>query len=493
LQVLYFSDRVRAIRTGGATGELTTDEALAQLLSGTGLTYRYVSDKAVTILSVTDAAASGSAPGQAASAPAAEAQREGKKSSSAGFHVAQVDQGQTSSPSTVEKPDEQASKKKPIQLQEVVVTGSRIPQRATEGAQEVKIYTREQIEQSGQTTIADFLDTTPSVSIAVGENGLQTVFGSSTVQLRGLPQGTTLVLLNGRRLQTSGSQSSSDFFDLNNIPLAAVERIEVVADGSSAIYGSDAIAGVVNIILKKDVEGIEADAQYGGASDVHESNASFLLGHHWEQGSISLIGSYQSRSDLVRSARALTASQDYTAYGGPNNNGPFCNPGNVFSVDGTPLPGLGSATFAAVPHGFTGTPTIAEFQGTAGTLNECSASAAGSIIPATRRTGALLQGNYQLTSTAELFTELLYSHVDELQEFSSAGIYGFPGSPSFTLSASNPYNPFGETVGVGTLFPTLPPVGQSLKTDFLHAVLGARGMRKHRRRAPGHITVESFW
>src|SRR6266446_554921 len=75
LEVLYFSDSVRDVRTGGATGELTTDEALTQLLSGTGLTYRYVSDKAITILPVTDAEASGSAPGQAASAPAAEAQR----------------------------------------------------------------------------------------------------------------------------------------------------------------------------------------------------------------------------------------------------------------------------------------------------------------------------------------------------------------------------------------------------------------------------------
>jgi len=198
--------------------------------------------------------------------------------------VAQVGQGQASGAATVEKQDEQA-KRKPIQLEEVVVTGSRIPTHVNEGAQEVKIYTREKIEQSGRSTVADFLNTLPAASVSITESsiGTQPNYGVTTVQLHGLPVGTTLVLINGRRLETSGSSQAGTaaFFDLNNIPLAAVDRVEVVSEGSSAIYGSDAIAGVVNIILKRNFDGFETNLKYGGASGTDETNASLAWGRRY--------------------------------------------------------------------------------------------------------------------------------------------------------------------------------------------------------------------
>src|SRR5581483_3937590 len=105
-------------------------------------------------------------------------------------------------------------------------------------------------------------------------------------------------------------------------------------------------------------------------------------GETWDRGSFTLVGSYQTRGDLKTDKRRLSASNDYTAFGGPNNNVNFCNPGNVLSVDGvTPLPGLGGATYAAVPSGFRGTPTVQEFQGTAGTLNSCSQQLGNDIVP----------------------------------------------------------------------------------------------------------------
>jgi len=144
LQVLYLSDSVRDVRTGGATGELTTDEALTQLLSGTGLTYRYVSDKAITILPV--GGADSSQPTPPPSGGQAPNDKEGKKSSSDPFRVAQVDQGQTPSPSTVEKQDEQGSQRKPVQLEEVIVTGSRIPTVSGQQVVPVRTYARQEIE-----------------------------------------------------------------------------------------------------------------------------------------------------------------------------------------------------------------------------------------------------------------------------------------------------------------------------------------------------------
>jgi len=395
------------------------------LLSGSGLTHRYIGDRSIALLAASPGTAASTQP-QVAGTGGADNAQEGKGNSSGSFRVAQVDQGQSSSPSTVEKKDEQASTKKPVQLEEVVVTGSRIPRRTTEGAQEVKIYSNRQIEQSGQTTVADFLNTSPDVSISIGESGTQTFGGATTVQLHGLPIGTTLVLINGRRVETSGAQSGGDFFDLNTVPLAAVERIEVISEGSSAVYGSDAIAGVVNIILKTDFNGFEVSSRYGQATRADESIASLAWGKQWSKGSVSVMGSYQTRTELQGFDRALTSNNDYRPFGGIDARSFECSPGNVFSLDGSNLPGVG-APFAAVPHGFTGPATQREFAGTAGTLNECSLAGYQSLVPETRRAGVLAAGNYRVAPAVELLREVMYSNVKQVSRAFPPGLYGQPG------------------------------------------------------------------
>jgi iron complex outermembrane receptor protein len=316
----------------------------------------------------------------------------------------------------------------------------------------------------------------PSVSVGITESGAQTSYGSTTVQLRGLPFGTTLVLIDGRRIETSGLQSGNDFFDLNNIPLAAVERIEVVPDGSSAIYGSDAIAGVVNIVLRKNFEGLEIATKRGGASGTDEWDSSVAWGRRFTDGSVSIIGSYQTRTELDNSQRALTATNDYRPYGGPDNNFAICSPGNVFSANGvTPLPGLGTTTYAAVPVGYMGKPSIQEFRGTAGTLNECPLLGGSSIIPATDRAGVFAQGNYQLAPSVEIFAEFMFSHIRQYEYTGYPGLFGQVGFQQFTVPASNPYNPFGTTVGVTDEFNTLSPAGLFADTEFIRPLLGLRG------------------
>jgi iron complex outermembrane receptor protein len=173
---------------------------------------------------------------------------------------------------------------KPLQPEEVVVTGTRLEVKKGEGPQEVQVYTEEVIRRSGQTTLGDFMNTLPSVSLIVDPGSLATAFFGTGVRLHGLPLGTALVLIDGRRIETTSADAFNDIFDLNNVPLAAVERIEVLPQGSSAIYGSDAIAGVVNIILRKDFEGFAGTVKYGAADDTNAFNTNLAWGGRWNHG-----------------------------------------------------------------------------------------------------------------------------------------------------------------------------------------------------------------
>jgi len=141
-------------------------------------------------------------------------------------------------------------------LAEIVVTGSHIKRAAeAETAENVQVISAQEIQASGQETIADYLRTLSSTFGNSVNESFSNSFapGAAMVGLRGLSGKDTLVLLDGRRVSSYGlfQNLSDSFVDLNVIPLAAIERIEVLKSGGSAIYGSDAIAGVINIILKK--------------------------------------------------------------------------------------------------------------------------------------------------------------------------------------------------------------------------------------------------
>lgn len=473
-QILYRAGVVRGIKTSGAVGEFTPEEALKQLLTGTGLSYKYLDANTVTIVpeAHSQAATTGDLQPSNPTHPVASdsGQEEAGKTSSRDFRLAQAPSGQNQEPDSV-------SKEKPS-VEEVIVTGSRIPVTAAEGAQPVNIYTRQQIEESGQTSVADFLNTLPEVSLSINDTQDSfIIFGASTVQLHGLPIGTTLVLLDGRRVEQTGlTQGFGDSFDLGNVPLAAVERIEVVPSGSSAIYGSDAIAGVVNVILKKNIEGAQVNSKYSFASGLSQWDNDLAGGKRWSKGGFSIVGSIDSLTGLPNADRAITAANgNFAGFGGLNHPEYSCNPGNVYSVNGLPLPGLGSATYAAVPAGFTGTPTIQEFQATAGTQNQCNTFLHSRIINPSHQLGILAQGDYDLTDAVTLFSETLYSRKRLDFQEGQPNLFGEPAFQSFTVSPSNPFNPFGETVGVAYAFNGTPQAEEAVGTDFFRSVLGAHG------------------
>jgi iron complex outermembrane recepter protein len=153
----------------------------------------------------------------------------------------------------------------------IEVTGSNIKQIDAATSAPVQVITREQIEKTGATSVEQLLR---SVTVATSSGGTvtanasgATTGGISSVSLRGLQSTRTLVLVNGKRIAPYGSPNDSASIDVDGIPVAVIERVEILKDGASAIYGSDAIAGVVNFILRKDYQGAEASVGYGQAYD----------------------------------------------------------------------------------------------------------------------------------------------------------------------------------------------------------------------------------
>lgn len=226
---------------------------------------------------------------------------------------------------------------------EIVVTGSRIRGAAPAGANLITLGA-EALQETGRSTLQDALATLPQ-NFGGGQNettqlqstngGSNTTFGSA-INLRGLGSDATLALVNGRRLAPGGQ---GNFIDISNVPMAAVERVEILADGASATYGSDAVAGVVNIVLRRDFEGLAATGRYGGVTDggLRETDASLVAGAVY--GPLSVLGGYEfrDRGALGLDERALSADSDLRRFGGDNFSRNTSNPGNITRIGATPV------------------------------------------------------------------------------------------------------------------------------------------------------------
>ncbi|MDZ4811212.1 MAG: TonB-dependent receptor [Pseudomonadota bacterium] len=234
--------------------------------------------------------------------------------------------------------DEEAEGEKT--MERIEVTGSRIKRADVEGALPVTVIDREDIDASGDTNVADFLRNTTFNSFG----SFRPQSGSSaqsfaSVSLRGLGSNRTLILIDGRRAPVSPTTGQGQ--DLNSIPLAAVERIEILSDGASAIYGSDAIGGVINIITRKDFEGVEMMLGIGNpkAAGGETEEGSAIFGSSGERGSMMAGVSFNTRGIIFQRER------DYSVGG----RSTFSN--NLFNA--TPAPG---SLYGFVPGGFTNVP-----------------------------------------------------------------------------------------------------------------------------------------
>jgi len=194
-------------------------------------------------------------------------------------------------------------------LEAIEVTGSRIRRTDYETAQPVLVVSRDDIERSGLTSIGDLLQNLPQAGAALNTAFNNGGDGSTEIDLRNLGSGRVLVLVNGRRWVNGLSQLRSNSVDLNTIPISIIESIEVLKDGASAVYGSDAIAGVVNIKTRRDFQGAEARGQlqaYDEGGGLTQS-FSYALGSVGEATSTFLDVSYVKQSALNAGDRELSS------------------------------------------------------------------------------------------------------------------------------------------------------------------------------------------
>ncbi|MGS0681918.1 TonB-dependent receptor [Shewanella sp. 125m-7] len=244
-------------------------------------------------------------------------------------------------------------------VERIAVTGSRIQRQDMETASPVTVINAAEIRAEGFTSVDELLQAQTSMGgKAVGSSTNNGADGVAQVDLRGMGSQRTLVLLNGRRMVNSGSGADSAV-DLNAIPVAMIARVEILKDGASAVYGSDAIAGVVNIITKKDFEGFQVDVTGGmtDKSDGENGEISALYGFNTDTGNYTFGAAYSERRGVVQSDRDWTdpGNSSFTPQGGIVGNKLDENGNPVLDEDGNikqEVKNYNGSEWVAQPEGY---------------------------------------------------------------------------------------------------------------------------------------------
>ena len=259
---------------------------------------------------------------------------------------------------------------------DIVVTGTKIKGVAPIGSNLVSVG-RDIIEKTAPVNVSQLVNTVPSISTsgsaAQGENGYS-YYSPQIHSLAGSSSNTTLVIVDGLRLPGGGTQFAQT--DPNIIPVSAIQRVEVLADGASSVYGSDAVAGVVNFITRKTFDGFEANIQGGLANNYNNKNLSFIWGKKWATGGVYLAGSWSQQSSLLNKDRSFSSLGDYRSIGGTNTNSYQC-PAATMSVPGA----------SGVYLGTSATTTVANSQANA----PCNNSVYATLLPSQGRGNAMVK------------------------------------------------------------------------------------------------------
>lgn len=402
LQVLFDFNLLRGLKTHGVTGDLWSSDALARMLKGIHFKFDYVNDHTVALTPE----------------PPSALKRLWRK---------------LKPKRKVPAPDDE--------LEEVLVSGaSRAP--SVVPALGAYQFTADfiNIEQSGASTTQEFLRTVPQIfgggpteDTMLGREALTNVLRGSGVNVRGFDAGATLVLVNGLRIAPSGS--SAGWGDVTKIPLSAVERIDLLPDGAGALYGADAIGGIINFKLRSTFEGLQTQARMGSVTNgpVKEWRFGQLAGHSWDGGNGLFSLEYYDRDSLFGRDRAQ-ATSNLLAFGGGDFNSMSGNPGTLLS---------GGQTYA-IPFGQNGTGLSAASL-VPGTVNETDRWKDATVLPRERRISALASVRQALGDHTTFFIDALGA---DRTVFSSAG--GF--TSSLPVPASNPFLPSGFDGPVTVLY-----------------------------------------
>ncbi|MCF3529776.1 TonB-dependent receptor [Stenotrophomonas maltophilia] len=356
-------------------------------------------------------------------------------------------------------------------LDRITVTGSNIPRTNTETPSPVQVVTRQEIDRTGKTTVAEYLQTLT----ADGAGSIPKTFGNgfagggAGISLRGLGAGSTLVLLNGRRMATYGLADDGQkvFTDLSTIPLDAVERVEVLKDGASAIYGSDAIAGVVNIILRSDFQGAILRGSYGisgdGDGDAKKATLTAGTGDLSSDGWNAFFSLDVGKTDAIkisdRKNRKWIGTGDIRRWGYDAADAQFL--GGAYLSGGT-AGGVGpnGSVFDATGHlvalpGCAGLTTIPGQSDATAQAQGClwdPAQKYRDLSPEEKYVNVFGRASFAFGEGGEVYTEIGYSKKETIFSNTPSGVsggWGYPGGPvnansgagATQLYAGHPDNP----------------------------------------------------
>jgi iron complex outermembrane recepter protein len=378
------------------------------------------------------------------------------------------------------------------QIKKFEVTGSLIRTADKVGFNAVQTISQKDIQESGATTVADYLRTTSANSANSWSEGQTANFapGAAGIALRGLSEKYTLVLVDGQRVAPFAffSNSVDSFFDLNTLPLNSIDRIEIVKTGAVSQYGSDAIAGVVNIITKHDFQGLQLDGSYGSAISDGAGAGTTKFGVlggfgdlNADRFNVTAAASYYKSNGFTLADRDSTSSQDCTNKpGGLSVLAPsYWNmpDGSLQALNGCPYGGSvrPAATSSLTP-------------GAAGTVCGLNTAESTSIAPMTERLNAKLHADFKINDNTTAFGDFLISSNKTTQNQGLDGnVVGNPQNPTLvwnpqtkllspfntTVPASNPFNPFGVATPLTYAFPNT--VAEETQATYWRASTGIKG------------------
>lgn len=324
-------------------------------------------------------------------------------------------------------------------VERIEVTGSHIKRTDMEGPSPLTSLSAEDIANTGVTDLIGLFTKLPMAGQGTfstqGNSSDNTSNGGSSVSLRGLGADSTLILVNGRRVSVSPFANNIDtaFVDINNIPLAAIKRVDILKDGASATYGSDAVAGVINIVLRDDVEGVEVAAKLGDTADGggKEKNISIVWGSSTDKSSHTFALDYFDREEILYGDRDYSKSANQASL---RPNDPFAT--DFRSSSGFPgTIALASDSTNRMPDTF-GNDVCADAD-IVGNLCRYDYAPVMTSVPATERASFIYLGKYEINDHLRGFAELNGQH-------SKTTIRG-AGSPSFNelfMAGDNVNHPF---------------------------------------------------
>jgi iron complex outermembrane recepter protein len=420
-QLMFTSDQVAGRRTPGLSGRMTADAALSQLLVGSGLVAVQSSNGAWVL-------------------------QRGSR-------------------------DELAEA---VAVDDVVVTGTLL-RGPGDTPSPVTVIRRDDLDRTGRATVADALSALPQnyagsgtpTTALVGSDPMQSNSGLATgVNLRGLGPDSTLVLVNGRRMAGAGGRG--DFADVSAVPTAAVERVDVLLDGASALYGADAVGGVVNIILRRDFDGQESRLRIGASKGGGESViAAHTIGRTWSTGQALLSYEFERQNALSTMDRPYTSTGGLRPFGGTDHRTYYGVPGNIVRFDNASSSYVVTHAIRPGADGVARSP--ADFA--AGQQNSDNTRAGAALIPEFDRHAAYLFARQQVGAHLEFTGDLRLSQREfETESTTPTTIATVTTanphfvSPTGATSHSIAYS-FGEDLGT---------LRRSGRARSLGATLGAR-------------------